>query len=161
MLLDKIERFLKILTSQKVPFCIIGGVAVLLHGGRASTIDFDLYVVTDDVDSLRKAVKGRRVKILLSTPEQLRLSFEEMNIDVLIADPILGKIVVKRAKKLSLGRNKVPVATPEDLIIMKTLADRPIDRRDVEELRELFASSLDKKYISSQLSKIKRATEKV
>ena len=35
---------------------------------------------------------------------------------------------------------------------MKTIADRPIDRRDIEELREIFSGKLDEAYILKRLS---------
>ena len=64
--------------------------------------------------------------------------------------------MVKRAKKTKLGQYFVKVATPEDLIVLKTLPDRSIDRRDIEELRELFDKKLDEKYIKQKLKKLKQ-----
>jgi hypothetical protein len=64
--------------------------------------------------------------------------------------------VVKRAVEKKLGNYFVRVATPEDLIILKTIADRTIDRRDVEELRELFGKSLDEIYIQKKLKKLRK-----
>ena len=57
-------------------------------------------------------------------------------------------------KKIKLGTKKVPVATPEDLVVMKTLSDRPIDRRDVSELREIFEGKLNEAYIKKTLKKL-------
>lgn len=156
MLIDKIDQVIDLLTEEKISYCIIGGVAVLLHGGRASTIDFDLYILADDLPPLEDALKKRRIKISFAAPEQLRFNYKGLQVDVLPADPILGKLVLARAQKKKLGRRKVPVASPEDLIIMKTLADRPIDRRDVEEIKEIFAGKLDLTYLAAQLKKIHR-----
>ena len=157
MLLKNVEEFLAILRQSKVRYCIIGGVAILLHGGRASTIDFDLYVLVTGTEAFRKALSKTGASLVISGPEQIRVKFKGLSIDVMIADPLLGAGTVERAQLKALGKMRVRVASPEDLIIMKTLADRPIDRRDVEELREIFAGKLDQRFISAQLRKIHKA----
>jgi hypothetical protein len=60
---------------------------------------------------------------------------------------------------MKLGQSSVAAATAEDLIVLKTLADRSIDRRDIEELIELYGSELDFEYINKTLAEITRSLE--
>lgn len=39
------------------------------------------------------------------------------------------------------------IASPEDIIVLKSLADRSIDKRDIQELREILGKKLDETYI--------------
>jgi hypothetical protein len=69
------------------------------------------------------------------------------------ADQVLGEQVFARSVRKIIVDATANVATPEDLIVLKTLADRPIDRRDIAELREIFGDALDDKYIDGMLSR--------
>jgi len=42
---------------------------------------------------------------------------------------------------------------------MKSIADRPIDRRDIEELREIFRGKLDTRYIRRRLKALQKKIE--
>jgi len=92
---------------------------------------------------------------------QLKAKFDDVPIDILFADSYIGADVVHRAVEKKLGEHFVRVATPEDLIILKTMANRSVDRRDIEELRELFGKSLDENYIKKKLSHLKKTIRKL
>lgn len=153
MLINQVQSFVKLLHVNKIHYCIIGGVAVLLHGGRASTVDFDFYILSGDSEKLLKMCKNKKIKIEKLGEYQMRAFYGELRVDILIADPLLGATVIKRANKVILGKTKVSIATPEDLVVMKTLSDRPIDRRDIEEIKEIFGKKLNKNYIKKQLTR--------
>ncbi|MCB1215414.1 MAG: nucleotidyltransferase, partial [Deltaproteobacteria bacterium] len=87
---------------------------------------------------------------------QLKTQVDQVPIDILWADPYVGQEVVLRAVAKPLAKHWVRVATPEDLIILKTLANRSIDRRDIEELRELFSRKLDEAYIQKKLQQVQK-----
>ncbi len=153
-MLASIEEFLKILKSAHLQYCIIGGFAVLLHGGRASTIDLDFYILAKDIDLLKSILKSHRIKMEKKGDFQLIAKFRSVKIDILIAAESIGESVIQRAQIKTLGKSKVSVATPEDLIVLKTIAGRSLDLRDIEELREIFQDHLDEQYIQSQLQKM-------
>ena len=90
----------------------------------------------------------------MKADHQLRLTFAGIQIDVLEADAVLGATIFGRSVRRKIVNAECHVATPEDIIILKTLADRPIDRRDVAELREIFAGALNETYISSTLKQV-------
>lgn len=154
-----LDAFLKIISTlevEKLPYCIIGGIALLLYGGRTSTIDLDFYFVAKNRKKLISVLEALGAEVHPRGEFQYQGIFRGFRFDVLVADRWVGLPALKRAKKVNFGNIFVQVATPEDLIIMKTLADRPMDRRDVQELRELF-KSIDESYIESKLNAARKA----
>ena len=151
-ILSSVDQIVELFESSQCKYVVIGGIAVLLHGGRASTLDFDLYILASDFSNLESYLVGHGAKLEIKADHQLRLSFGGVQIDVLEADPVLGKTIFKRSIRRKIVNSSCNVATHEDLIILKTLADRPIDRRDVAELREIFEGNIDEAYVSQMLS---------
>ncbi len=154
-LLQSVDDVVRLFEGIGCGYVVIGGIAVLLHGGRASTIDFDLYILADDFKRVEKHLTDNGCNITMKADHQLRLTFAGIQIDVLEADAVLGANIFARSVRRKIVTAECNVATPEDIIILKTLADRPIDRRDVAELREIFAGALDETYISTTLNKFK------
>lgn len=155
-MLEAIEEFIGILGRAKTNYCIIGGIAVLLYGGRASTIDFDLYILTQEKERLLRLFEKHGILHSSTGEFQIKARFKDVPIDLLIADEWVGIPALKRARRRQFGRRQVRVASPEDLIVMKSISDRPIDRRDIEELREIFSGKLDNAYIRSRLASLKK-----
>ena len=152
-ILESVEQIVNLFESSGCRYVVIGEIAVWLHGGRASTIDFDLYVIADDFSALQNHLVAHGAILSLRADHQLRFSVGGVQVDVLEADAVLASTIFARSTRHKIVRSECSVATPEDLIILKTLADRPIDRRDVAELREIFAEKLDETYIATTLKK--------
>ncbi len=151
-LLTVVELFKK----NRIDYCLIGGLAMMLHHGRANTVDMDFYVMVENLDDVLKLFHKKGYQADPAGDYQLKCRVEDVPIDILCADHYIGVDVVRRAVERSLGDSFVRIATPEDLIILKTMADRSVDRRDVEELRELFGKKLDEAYIKKKLEFLKK-----
>ena len=52
-------------------------------------------------------------------------------VDLLVAKTPFEEQVLRRAVRIEVGPCAVPIASPEDLIVYKLLADRPRDREDI------------------------------
>ncbi len=145
--------------KHKIHYCLIGGLAMMLHNGRANTVDIDFYVLVEDLKDVIDVFKEEKIQAESRGEYQVKAKVQGVPIDILYADPYVGSDVVKRAVDKELGNHIVRVATPEDIIILKSIADRTVDRRDIEELRELFKGKLDEDYIRKKLAKIKKDLE--
>jgi hypothetical protein len=55
---DVAERVHKLLRTYKVPYAIVGGVAVCLHGYRRNTVDLDLLIRPEDAAEFRAALES-------------------------------------------------------------------------------------------------------
>lgn len=155
-MLEALIQITKLFDKSGVEYCLIGGLAMMLYHGRANTVDIDFYVLVDDLEHVKKILKENNHEVKPAGEFQLKAKVLRVPIDLLYADHYMGAGVVKRAVPKRLGRHIVQVATPEDLIILKTVADRSIDRRDVAELRELFHGKLDERYIRKKLDSINK-----
>ena len=150
-ILQSVDDVVKLFETSGCRYVVIDGIAVLLHGGRASTIDFDLYILAEDFQRIEQHLLNHGSVLNTRGEHQIRLTFAGIQIDILEADIVLAASIFDRSMRHKIVSVECHVATPEDIIILKTLADRPIDRRDIAELRELFAGALDEQYIAKVL----------
>ncbi len=155
-MLESLIAITKIFQKYQVDYCLIGGLAMMLHHGRANTVDIDFYVLVDDLETVMELFKKENVPAETRGEYQLKARINGIQIDILYADHYIGSDVVHRAVEKKLGNDLVRVATPEDIIILKTIANRTIDLRDIEELRELFGKKLDEDYITRKLTWLKK-----
>lgn len=155
-MLETLIQVTKLFDDNQIEYCLIGGLAMMLHHGRANTVDIDFYVLVDDLDQVKKILQKEKYEVRTAGEFQLKAKVNRVQIDLLYADHYMGAGVVKRAIPRQLGHDIVQVATPEDLIILKTVADRSIDRRDIAELRELFQGKLDEAYIHKNLDRLNK-----
>ncbi len=135
------------LTAEGVPFAIIGGVAASLHGKPRVTKDVDVVALADERNwdlLLKQAAKfGVRPRIsealeFAKTTRVLLLVHEPTGIEVDLSFGMLPfeAELVARARQHTVKNVLFPVATPEDIIVMKALALRPRDVADIEGIVE-------------------------
>lgn len=158
-MVEALLKMTEMFRRHRIDYCLIGGLAMMLHHGRANTVDIDFYVLVKNLTEVLDLFQQERVTAERRGDFQLKAKIGNVPVDILFADHYIGAEVVLRAVEKKLGDRWVRVATPEDLIILKTLADRSIDRRDVEELRELFGKKLDEEYITRKLKRLKEQLE--
>jgi hypothetical protein len=149
------------LLRHEVPFVVVGGVAVVLHGHPRLTADLDLVIdlATAHVDHAVGALEslGLRPRLPidprdLGDPAVRRTWVEERHLRVvsfhdpddpfrevdLFADPpVPFEELRRRASTVRIDDLEVPVASIEDLTAMKRLAGRPQDLADVAALEAI------------------------
>jgi hypothetical protein len=125
-------------------FAVIGAVARNAWAPPRATTDIDLTVVADPV--LLKAlgvslgalgyrpVREQRADPAEALPDIVIYRCgegEPRQVDILVAKTLFEDEVLRRAQPVEIGSVDVPIASPEDLIVYKLLADRPRDREDI------------------------------
>jgi hypothetical protein len=161
-----LRRAWEILAELDVPAALMGGLALANWGRIRSTQDVDLLVALTDVRSPKLLASlsgaGFRAKrrdplIRLEDAEFIQLFYEppetflEIQIDLLLADKPFHRQAVERRIPLptsALGF-AVDVVSCEDLIVLKLIAWRILDRVDAAELMKLNRDTLDLAYISN------------
>jgi hypothetical protein len=151
LLLRVVEAFAR----TRLPYAVVGGYAVALHGAVRGTVDVDLVIRLREVDFLRaeRALQslGLRPRLPVTASEVFRYreeyirnrgltawSFVNPALPSEIVDVILTEDLSKlRIKRVRIGRRTVRLASVEDLIRMKRKSGRPQDREDIEALRRL------------------------
>jgi predicted nucleotidyltransferase len=125
-------------------FAIIGAVARNAWAPPRATTDLDLAVLADAslLARIEVALRGlgylsvrqHRADPADALPDIEIFRSEEAEprqVDLLIAKTPFEEDVLRRASFTEVGTLRAPVASAEDLIVYKLLADRPRDREDV------------------------------
>ena len=125
-------------------YTVIGAVARNAWAPPRATTDIDLTIsaragTLEAIEASLRAVGYRRVRQQQADPsEQLpdivMFRSEEpalRQVDLLIAKTDFEEEVLRRAVRVEVASHATPVATPEDLVVYKLLADRPRDREDI------------------------------
>ncbi|MFI4887131.1 MAG: nucleotidyl transferase AbiEii/AbiGii toxin family protein [Burkholderiales bacterium] len=156
------------LDRAKVRYVIVGGLALNLHGVERATMDVDLALALDD-NNLRAAVDAFRTLHLkpiapvaldeIANPLRLlewkrdkhMLAFGLQStlapgptVDLLIDPPIPFADLALRAVVKQVGAVAIPVVSIDDLIALKRVAAREIDRSDIEALEQIKLLGLDR-----------------
>ena len=159
--MKSVPDILRALTDAKVQFILVGGFAVQLHGFVRTTIDLDLVLAMDDdnlsrfiavakqfglspiipesIDSLRSASQidrwHREKGMLAFALREPRVGGSVIN--VLVRPEIPFQQLQTDAVTVQLFERDVKIASIENLLVMKRIANRPKDRIDIEALEKL------------------------
>jgi hypothetical protein len=157
---EMIKKLDAALRHLRLTYVLIGGVAASILGKPRMTIDADIVVI----------ITKRRLPILLNTLKTygfkipsnrernileklksllpVKIPYKEgFSIDIRVASYSLDKKAIKRALKVELFGKILPIATPEDLILYKSIRFSDLDRADIKAIVNRFKERLDLSYI--------------
>lgn len=159
---DLLQRALTAIERTGVPYALCGGIAMILSGRDRSTRDLDVLVTADSalLERLKEELRAqgfahhaRADRHQLDDVLLLRFWLPigetglSASLDVQVAKSRFSQQVVANARHAGLIGYDVALATPEDLILLKLCAFRPIDRADAIELAQLHRDSLNRDYL--------------
>lgn len=140
------------LEAAGVPAMVIGGIAASILGRPRATRDIDTLAVVPDhqwsqfvgsaeaygiLPRIEDSVEfARRTRVLL-----LRHTESGIDIDVILSGLPFEADAVSRATVHDLSGVRVRLPQVEDLLIMKAIAHRPQDLRDIEGLLDVFPTA--------------------
>lgn len=151
------------LDSEKIPYFIIGGVAVGILGDPRFTydLDIDIFLKKDKLSHfLGHAHKAgfrldeKQATADVATFGTFRMFKGDVQVDCIIASTPFEESALKRSTKMDLFDTTVSVPSPEDLILLKLVPGRPKDLMDAESVVLRHSDTLDKKYIENWVKKI-------
>jgi predicted nucleotidyltransferase len=157
-----LERLLAALTAEfaqrQLPFMLIGGQAVLLHGSPRLTEDIDITLGADPaaLPDLLHACAALGLKPLpLRVDEFVQETFvlpvrheaTRLRVDFIFSSTPYERQAIARAEQVSIGGASVPFASAEDLILHKLFAGRPRDLEDVRGVVRRKGRALDWSYV--------------
>ena len=146
---------------------LFGAQAAILWGRPRLTADIDITVRlrSDDVSGFCQEMEKAGFRLRFSDPEFVSrtrvLPFlhtaTQLPLDVVLSGPGLEDIFIDRARSMDIEGLSIPVASSEDVIIMKVLAGRPKDLDDVRAVMAECRATLDTDYIRSTLRVLEEA----
>jgi hypothetical protein len=133
------------LQAEQTPGVVIGALAVSLQGRPRVTRDVDVLVLLPEDRWPTFLKSGRAYGFVPRDPDVLAFAKESrvlllrhqpsaIDVDVALGNLPFEEEAVARATIVQVGGASVPLATPEDLVIMKALAARDQDWLDIEGL---------------------------
>jgi len=164
-LLSKISQALE---KEGIPYMVIGGQAVLLHGEPRFTGDIDI-TVGIDTNEMQRVLNVIR-EISLEPTKDSTEDFVKRNFVLRAEDPKTGigvdfifsclpyeRLAIQRAVSVHIGTARIQFATAEDTIIHKLFAGRP---RDIEDVKGIVnnKSDLDATYLKQWLTEFSSVT---
>jgi hypothetical protein len=146
------------LDARAIPFMLIGGQAVLVHGEPRLTQDIDvtLGVPPSRLGDMLELCESALLEVLPAQPgdfvrETFVLPAEDpatgVRVDFIFSTTPYEAQAIRRAERLSIGGGSVPFATPEDLILHKLFAGRPRDLEDVRGVLRRKGPQIDWAYL--------------
>lgn len=146
------------LEVRRIPFMVIGGQAVLLHGDPRLTQDVDVTLARDpsavaDVLSACAALGlrplpedaaafARRTYVLPAVDD-----VTGVRVDFIFSTTPYERQAIERAVQVEIGEALVPFASAEDLVLHKLFAGRPRDLEDAASVVRRKGETLDWRYI--------------
>jgi hypothetical protein len=158
------------LRELEIPAALMGGLAVSAWDYIRATEDVDLIVGTSDPDGLLRSLQERgyrpkRVPVLVTFDNERVLqlvydrpgSYLDLPVDLFIADSEYHRQALARRVPFRLPSDglELSLLACEDLILMKLLANRILDRRDVVGLIEANRDDLDFHYLKRWLEALR------
>ena len=157
----KIAELIQSLSDDQVQYVLVGGLAVQLHGYLRSTFDIDLVLAMNDANLARFISVAKRHGLLPVIPvpidslrdasqieqwhrEKGMLAFALREpqaggsaIDVLVRPDVPFETLMAHAVVGKLFTYQVWIASIDDLLIMKRIANRPKDQLDIVALEKI------------------------
>lgn len=163
-LTDALLAIHRILDESGIPHALCGGLAANLYRDDVrATSDVDIAVVIGPARVVELVVTleeaGWRAEPYWRVGEQLKLTRADMpRVDCLIATTDYERAAIGRAVPASVDDERVPVLTPEDLIVYKLIAGRARDYEAVAAIINARGARLDTAYIEGWLEQFDLAT---
>lgn len=161
-LFEALQQLIPIFERLKMPYAVMGGIAVRSYGIPRPTydLDFTLALPRERLPELYAAVQ----QIGYTVPEAFQTGWVDqvsglplvkfrwyrqeqgIDIDVFLAEAPFQQEVLKRRRFEQIDGLSAWLVSPEDLILLKLLASRPRDLADIGDV--LFTQGqLDKTYL--------------
>jgi hypothetical protein len=151
---DFLDALSRALADLKVNWYLFGAQAALLYGASRLTADVDVTLHLPSgvtTAALAESLNGRGFRVRSDDPAfiaQTRVvpvvhEASGLPADLVIAGPGLEEAFLQRAITHQIEGVSVPVAAPEDIVVMKVLAGRPKDFEDVVSILTALGKRFD------------------
>lgn len=158
------------LDATATPGAIIGGVAASILGRPRLTEDIDVLVLLEPDEWPAFLAAGRRFGFVPRTDDALDFARtsrvllvahqpSELPIDVVLGAMPLEEEIVHGASSTEIAGVTFPLSSPESIVVMKAIAQRPRDIADIEGILEA-REDLDLDWIRGRLADFDRALDR-
>ena len=154
--------FVELFEQLEIPYVLIGGLAVSVHGIPRPTHDLD-FTISLDRSKIGQLFQ-KTVDMGYSVPEEFDMGWvdhvagmplirirkwlrgKSIDVDIFLAESRFQSSMISRRVRVEVDDVVAWVATPEDLILLKLIAARPRDIGDIMDIL-LAQGKLDEAYL--------------
>lgn len=133
---------------------LIGGIAVALQGYQRATRDIDMLLWGENIDISELLQQAHESGFEPRASDPLAFALQNyviplvhqqtgIPVDIALAFTPFEQEAISNKILIQVYEVAVPVARPEDLLIMKCVSQRPIDLADIAELYKIYADQID------------------
>lgn len=139
---SRIVALHEMLDSLRVPHQFGGAIALAWYRSPRATTDVDVNVTLppQEAEPVLGALSHLGVSVspedraLIQRDGQARLDWDGSYLDVFFATLDLHREMATSARDVTFGPTRIPILSPEHLIVCKAIFDRPKDWVDIEEI---------------------------
>jgi Nucleotidyl transferase AbiEii toxin, Type IV TA system len=156
---DKVLAIHRALAQAKVAHAFGGALALAYYAEPRATIDIDLnvFAAPSAYATVERALTPLGVSaidsVVAERDGQCRSWWGRTPIDLFFAYDELHEAMRRQARLVPFGEDRIPVLSPEHLMVCKSVFDRPKDWLDIEQVL-LSTSDLDTHEISTALDRL-------
>ena len=159
-LLEQLLHVCRFLERNRIPYMVVGGIAVGIWAAPRATVDLDFVIGLDEQQLPLFIETAQKAGLVLFDPKPMQ--FKKMKLlrmflqgkeaqllmlDFILTDDDYKRESLQRAIALPLEGQEIKVASPEDVILLKLLSGRGQDRVDAENIIRTRKDSLDRNYL--------------
>lgn len=163
----RLHEVTRAIAGRDINMALVGGLAVTVWGEPRTTYDID-FVVTSDVAGvarLKDAIES--TDLFLGEPEELKLQrlsivraliptkdrSDAIVVDFLCVDAEFAQSLLNRRILVPFAGEHLPVASPEDMLILKLQSGRGKDLDDARGILREQGRDLDRAYLQSWIDR--------
>jgi hypothetical protein len=164
---ELLQSLAVVMAERDLPWYLFGAQAAIIWGSPRLSADVDVTATIEPsaVNAFVSTMKQHGFLILQGDPDFVArtrvLPFvhrdTHMPLDVVLGGRGLEEDFLRRAIPVHIGPARIPVISPEDLIITKVLAGRPKDIEDVRAVIHERRASLDEQRVRQILHLLEEA----
>ena len=132
---DIVQAFLDILSTSNVDYCVIGGLAVNAYAEPVVSLDLDIVVAADNIETVIKAVESQfRVQ---QFSHSVNLSTDKSDLRIQLQTDSRYQDFISRATSHTVLGYEMKVASAEDVLQGKIWAYSDEERRKSKRQKDL------------------------
>jgi hypothetical protein len=150
---DILKQIDALFKNCRIPYALIGGYAVAAWGEERATRDIDLLCTHDSSDVIAE-LKKERLQFEHSIgdwddpiSEVIRIDMgaaaNPFEVDILFGIKNAPAGILNRVRPIQIENLVIPVASPEDMLVLKLLGGSPRDLEDAGSILQIQKNKLD------------------
>ena len=132
---DLLQKFIDTLKKKKIPFCVIGGLAVNAYAEPVVSLDLDAVIIVDKLQALLSALRNRYK--IRKYPNSINITSRFSDLRIQIQTDSRYQDFINRAVYKDVLGYKIPVAVIEDVLQGKIWAAEDKTRRPSKRQKDL------------------------